>query len=53
MTSARDLRLAPFHVLATEGAVHADKDHIWHMRHATAMCNAAVPEEQVMTCLNG
>jgi protein phosphatase len=29
--SVADLRLAPFHVLATEGAVHADKDHVWHM----------------------
>jgi protein phosphatase len=26
-----DLRLAPFHLLASEGAVHADKDHRWHM----------------------
>lgn len=26
-----DLRLAPFHVLATEGAVHAKRDHGWHM----------------------
>ena len=26
-----DLRLAPFHLLATEGAVHADRDHGWHM----------------------
>src|SRR6185503_3609887 len=32
VTSLRDIRLAPFHVLATEGAVHADKDHVWHMR---------------------
>jgi len=29
--SLADLRLAPFHVLATEGAVHADRDHLWHM----------------------
>jgi polynucleotide kinase-phosphatase len=29
--SVEDLRLAPFHLLATEGAVHADKDHAWHM----------------------
>lgn len=29
--SLRDIRVAPFHVMATEGAVHADKDHIWHM----------------------
>jgi protein phosphatase len=26
-----DLRLAPFHVLATEARVHADKTHEWHM----------------------
>jgi len=26
-----DLRLAPFHLLATEGAVHTDKTHLWHM----------------------
>ena len=30
-TSLADIRLAPFHVLATEGAVHVDKDHVWHM----------------------
>lgn len=29
--SIEDLRLAPFHVLASEGAVHLDKDHLWHM----------------------
>ena len=26
-----DFRLAPFHILATEGAVHVDKDHRRHM----------------------
>jgi protein phosphatase len=26
-----DLKLAPFHILATEGAVHIDKDHLWHI----------------------
>jgi protein phosphatase len=26
-----DLKLAPFHLLATEGAVHVDRDHVWHM----------------------
>lgn len=31
VNSPRDLRLAPFHILATEGAVHTDKDHLWHM----------------------
>jgi protein phosphatase len=29
--SLRDIRVAPFHVMATEGAVHVDKDHAWHM----------------------
>lgn len=26
-----DLRLAPFHLLASEGRVHVDRDHVWHM----------------------
>src|SRR5690606_14951559 len=30
--SLDDLRLAPFHLLASEGAVHSGRDHIWHMR---------------------
>ena len=29
--SLQDIRIAPFHVMATEGAVHVDKDHRWHM----------------------
>lgn len=29
--SLDDLRLAPFHLLASEGTVHTDKDHAWHM----------------------
>ena len=29
--SLRDIRVAPFHVMATEGAVHTDKNHVWHM----------------------
>jgi protein phosphatase len=26
-----DIKLAPFHILASEGAVHTDKIHTWHM----------------------
>ncbi len=26
-----DLRFAPFHLLASEGAVHAGRDHLWHL----------------------
>ena len=30
--SVADLRLAPFHLLASESKVHADRDHLWHMQ---------------------
>ncbi len=29
--SLDDLRLAPFHILASENAAHFDKNHLWHM----------------------
>lgn len=29
--SVDDLKLAPFHLLASEGHVHVDKPHTWHM----------------------
>ena len=35
-----DLRLAPFHLLATEGAVHDDRDHAWHMTQLAEVCAA-------------
>jgi protein phosphatase len=38
--SLADLKLAPFHLLATEGTVHADKDHIWHMAMLKRLCDA-------------
>jgi len=31
VTSVNDLRLAPFHLLATEKGAHVDKPHTWHM----------------------
>jgi protein phosphatase len=31
VSSIEDLRIAPFHLLASEGAVHIDRDHAWHM----------------------
>ena len=36
--SIADLKLAPFHVLATEGNVHLDKDHVWHMEALARAC---------------
>jgi len=43
VSSVRDLRLAPFHVMATEGVVHTDKDHAWHMRTLAAVTDADAP----------
>jgi protein phosphatase len=40
VASVADLRLAPFHLLASEGAVHVDKDHLWHMETLAALCQA-------------
>ena len=31
VASLDDIQLAPFHVLASEGRVHADRGHAWHM----------------------
>ena len=36
--SITDLKLAPFHLLATEGAVYFDKDHLWHMETLSKLC---------------
>jgi protein phosphatase len=36
-----DLKLAPFHIMASEGAVHIDKDHTWHMQKIAEIAEAA------------
>jgi protein phosphatase len=33
-----DLKLAPFHLLASERAVHVDKPHSWHMERIERVC---------------
>jgi protein phosphatase len=38
--SLSDLKLAPFHLLATEGRVHLDRDHTWHMEMLAEVCRA-------------
>ncbi|AHJ98034.1 polynucleotide kinase-phosphatase [Hymenobacter swuensis] len=38
--SLADLRLAPFHLLATEGRTYFDKDHAWHMETLRGICLA-------------
>ncbi|MCC5651512.1 polynucleotide kinase-phosphatase [Nostoc sp. XA013] len=38
VTDISGLKLAPFHILATEGAVHIDKDHRWHIEQISKIC---------------
>ncbi len=38
--SVSDLKLAPFHLLATEGQVHVQRDHVWHMEKLAEACKA-------------
>jgi protein phosphatase len=46
VSSIEDLRVAPFHLLATEGAVHVDKDHAWHL---ATLARMTMPEDAVLT----
>lgn len=50
-----NLRIAPFHLLASEGAVHSGKDHTWHMSQAHALAAAdpaffSLPSTARWTC---
>ena len=38
LASFEDLRLAPFHLLATQTAAHTDKTHTWHMETLADLC---------------
>ena len=40
VASLADIRLAPFHLLASEGQAHTDKTHLWHMDVAERLCQA-------------
>jgi protein phosphatase len=35
-----DLRIAPFHLLASEGRVHADQSHAWHLEQLKRLADA-------------
>jgi protein phosphatase len=39
VASLADLKLAPFHLLATEGKVHVDQNHLWHMETLKRICD--------------
>jgi protein phosphatase len=38
--SLRDIRVAPFHIMATEGVVHINRDHVWHMNTISRFAGA-------------
>ncbi len=40
VNSIDDFKLAPFHLLASEGAVHVDKPHTWHTETLAQLCAA-------------
>ena len=41
--SVADLKIAPFHLLASEAAVHTDRNHLWHLEQVGKL-TAADPE---------
>lgn len=43
VNSVDDLRIAPFHVLASEGAVHSSKPHAWHMGLGHRLAEVGAP----------
>jgi len=53
VNSLDDVKLAPFHLLATEGAVHGTRDHVWHMQMLSRVCERdpklllATPYQQI------
>jgi protein phosphatase len=48
VASVTDLKMAPFHLLASEGAMHTEKDHPWHMELLSRLA-AADPEVLLAT----
>lgn len=40
VTGIDDLQIAPFHLLASEGAVHSDKPHRWHRQTLARLAEA-------------
>ena len=37
--SIQDYRFAPFHLLASDGNVHMDRNHVWHMNELKRICD--------------
>jgi protein phosphatase len=43
VNGVNDLRIAPFHVLATEGSTHIHQTHQWHMQQTALLAGAGTP----------
>lgn len=43
VASLDDYRIAPFHLLATEGRLHMDRDHLWHMDEIGRLAAGGAP----------
>jgi PNKP (polynucleotide 5'-kinase/3'-phosphatase) family adenylyltransferase-like protein len=41
--SIDDLKIAPFHLLASEGKVHTSMSHRWHMETLARLCESGAP----------
>ncbi len=50
VAGVEDLRLAPFHLLASEGHVHVDRDHEWHMGTLARLATPADPVFVATAC---
>ena len=50
VASVSDLRLAPFHLVATEGKVHNDRDHVRHMETLPEVSRAEPSDVLFATC---
>lgn len=48
--SISDIKIAPFHILATDGKVYFDKDHQWHMEMLQELCRSA--EDDILYSTN-
>lgn len=49
VNSIQDIRLAPFHILASENSVHCDKNHVWHMQQISCIIQAASASSSLCT----
>ncbi|MEM1215041.1 MAG: polynucleotide kinase-phosphatase [Bacteroidota bacterium] len=47
VNDVNDIRLAPFHLLATEGCAHTDKGHDWHLNELERCCTSDEPTLQM------